>query len=383
MKKVNYIFWYFPLCFFVFITIFIFVKFVFIFFFRAAYEPEFIFDLIPFYVLSGVNNLHLILLSLIVVVLDSYLHAKVSKKNLIFSFLPTGVMLGGLGLAIASREMAISNFFHYLIFGCLLVIVVIDHKHILMFPEIIATPKKEPLKTKIAWGKSIIARVEPQAPKVSVVDRPLRIEGIDEILTLHKETLSDLRTLINDDLQQAKTMMEELERKTRKINRLGAEIEERRKNLVQEERLFRRRFISLLDENIHVKPSKSNNRLALDVNTSKETSEHYIFIDNIQDCVAIVQRGILKQVNRPFVELLGYDINEVIGKSLFDFITPECYLEIEKYYLDRLKGVDSSGYEAVFLTKDSNKLVVEVSTRPTVFNGKKAEIAIIKEFKNK
>jgi len=36
----------------------------------------------------------------------------------------------------------------------------------------------------------------------------------------------------------------------------------------------------------------------------------------------------------------------------------------------------------VFLTKDNNKLAVEVSTRPTIFNGKKAEIAIIKEFKN-
>ena len=224
--------------------------------------------------------------------------------------------------------------------------------------------------------------MKPQPPKVSVVDSSFRMEDIDKILTCNKQTMSGLRILIKDDLQRAEAIIEELERKTRKIDRLGEELEERRKILVKQERMFNQRLISSLDEKIHVKSSRSNNRVDLDVNTKKETSEDHTFIDNVLDCAVIVQRGILKQVNRPFVELLGYDINEVIGKSLFDFITPECYLEIEKYYLDRLKGVSSSGYKAVFLTKDNNKLVVEVSTRPTVFNGKKAEIAIIKEFKN-
>ena len=86
MKRINYILWYFPFCFFVFLAIYIFIKFLFIFFFRAAYEPEFMFDLTPYYILSGVNNLHLLFLSLIAVIFDAYLHANVSKRYLLFSF---------------------------------------------------------------------------------------------------------------------------------------------------------------------------------------------------------------------------------------------------------------------------------------------------------
>ncbi|UCF12607.1 MAG: PAS domain-containing protein [Thermoplasmatales archaeon] len=379
MKRINYILWYFPFCFFVFLAIYIFIKFLFIFFFRAAYEPEFMFDLTPYYILSGVNNLHLLFLSLIAIIFDAYLHANVSKRYLLFSFFPTGVMLSGLGLKIASGEMVLSNFFHYLTFGCLLVIMLIDHKHILIFPEIIGSTKKESMVTETAWRKPAMVKVKPQPPKVSVVDSSLRLEDIDKILTCNKKTMSGLRILIKDDLQRAEAIIEDLERKTRKIDRLGEELEERRNILVKQERMFNQ---SLISSKIHVKSPRSNNRVDLDANTQKETSEDHTFIDNVLDCAVIVQRGILKQVNNPFIELLGYDINEVIGKSLFNFITPECCLEIEKYYLDRLKGVSSSDYKAVFLTKDNNKLAVKVSTRPTIFNGKKAEIVIIKELKN-
>ena len=116
MKKINYFLWYFPICFFLFITIYICVKFIFIFFFRASYEPEFIYDLTPYYILSGTNNLQLLFLSIIVLISNVFLHIKLSKKNLLFSFLSTGTMLAGLGLRIATEEIAVSNFFHYLIF---------------------------------------------------------------------------------------------------------------------------------------------------------------------------------------------------------------------------------------------------------------------------
>lgn len=106
-------------------------------------------------------------------------------------------------------------------------------------------------------------------------------------------------------------------------------------------------------------------------------------IEKISDCAVIIQRGILKQVNNSFANLIGYDIDDLKNKSLFDFIIPEGFSDIEKYYLDRLKGVDISVYKTVFLTKDNEKIQVEVNTKPTDFNGIKAEIAIIKKLENK
>ena len=83
MKKIiDYILWYFPFSFFVFIAIFMSIKFIFIFFFRATFEPGFMFDFTPYYLLTGENNLHLIFLSLILIWFNVYFHLNVSKKNL-------------------------------------------------------------------------------------------------------------------------------------------------------------------------------------------------------------------------------------------------------------------------------------------------------------
>lgn len=106
-------------------------------------------------------------------------------------------------------------------------------------------------------------------------------------------------------------------------------------------------------------------------------------IDKIPECAAIVQRGILKHVNSLFVNLIGYNTNEVVDKSLFDFIVPEGFSEVEKYYLDRLRGEDTIGYETVVLTKSNNKIPVEISIKPTFFKGEKAEIAIVKKLDKK
>jgi PAS domain S-box-containing protein len=382
MKKINYLFWYFPPCFFLFLAIFISIKFIFIFFFRTAYEPEIMFDLTPYYILSGVNNLDLLLLSLIVVWFDVFFHININKRNLLFSFLPTGIMLAGLGLKIATVEIVFSNFFHYLVFGCLLVIVLIDHKHILMLPDIVIIPRKELKLIGTKLDKPARSMVEPQVTRVPDIGRSLQTEGIDEILKLHKNTLSDLRTLIKEDIRRAEVTMEELERKAKKIDRLGEEIEERRKNLVQEERMFRQRFISSLEKNNNSKPIKINNGLTTNIDSRDKTKDQHPMLDDFIGSAFIMKRGILKQVNQGFIELLGYDTKDVfLDKSLLNFIAPEGLSGIEGYYLNKLKGAVVSTYETVLLTKNNNKLSVEISIKPIILNGEKAEFAIVKILK--
>lgn len=106
-------------------------------------------------------------------------------------------------------------------------------------------------------------------------------------------------------------------------------------------------------------------------------------LDEIDECAVVIQRGILKQANESFAKLLGYNIDEIVEKSLFDFICPEGFPGLEEYYLGRLKGDDVSVYETIFLTKDNNKIAVEVSTMPATFNNDKAEIAVFKKVDKK
>ena len=61
----------------------------------------------------------------------------------------------------------------------------------------------------------------------------------------------------------------------------------------------------------------------------------------------------------------------------------ECFEGIEKYYRDRLKGTDSSSYESIFLTKDNNKIWVNVNIKSSYLNGEKADIMLFKKQDNK
>jgi PAS domain S-box-containing protein len=95
-----------------------------------------------------------------------------------------------------------------------------------------------------------------------------------------------------------------------------------------------------------------------------------------------MQRGIIRQVNENFSDMMGNQTDSILNKSFFDFIAPEGLLEVEKYYLNRLKGANTSCYETILLIED-RKISVEVSINPTNLNGEKAEIMIFKEMKTK
>jgi len=153
----------------------------------------------------------------------------------------------------------------------------------------------------------------------------------------------------------------------KKLELLEDEIEQRRLDIIEQERKFDDHFVSSL----HGRTTGSG-----EIHSTEEI--HQDMLDEIPECAAIVHRGILKQVNVPFAQLLGYEMSELAEKSFFDFIVPEGIFEVEKYYFNRLKGEDVSSYETVLLTKDNQKMPVEVSVTPVVYDGEGADMAVIR-----
>ncbi len=383
MKKFNFILWYLPLCFFIFLATYIFVKFIFIFFFNAAFEPGFIFDLTSYYLLSGVNNLHLLLLSLIVVGFNAYLHFKISKKNLILSFIPTGILLSGLGFKIIIQEMEISNVLNYLIFGFLLVIALVDHRHILIFPEIIMSAEKE----KIVKSKPITSKIkyqnafEPQQVKVQELEKPTDYISANEILALHKETLTDLRSILKDDLRRAKDLLEELEHRTRKFDILEKEILNKKYGVIPQEISFTCPYKYVFDKQYYTDIKSNIDDLNFELKKEKQIQKDDFNINTYVECVAIIKRGILKEVNSSFAELLGFEKEFLLKKSLFNFVAPEGLFNIEEYYLNKLRGLEKNSIRTILLKNDNGKIQVEIIIKPINFYGEIAEIAIFKELK--
>ena len=218
--------------------------------------------------------------------------------------------------------------------------------------------------------------------KVETINR-IADSNINEKLTMYDGKPPEPKDLSDGDLKRVQAVLEELEVKAKKLEQLEDEIEQRRRTLVKQEKTFEDRLVTFSDrKNRYSLSAELKNKVVFDDEIDDEVNEYHERPDKIQECAAVIQRGILKQINSSFAELLGYKIEELVGKSLFVFVVPEGFAEIKKHYLNRLKGGSSFSYRTMFLTKDNNKIVVEIITRPTTFNGEKAEIAVIAEVDN-
>jgi PAS domain S-box-containing protein len=378
MRKYNHLSWLFPCGIFVFFSIFLSVKFIFIFFFRAAYEPTVLFELTPFYLFSGFNLLQLLFLSLVLMLADTYLHIKPTRRNLMYSYLPTSLMLSGFAYTIMFRDINISYVYHYVIFGCLLFIVLIDYRNILTPVEIsLITPRKKPM-----------GFLEEEKP-FTILPKPMGAEAMkyygEPQLTSREDISYNLKESYESTLQNIQAVFEILKRKTIKLETLENEIEERRKSLIeQEENLIDRLFyyVKSKDRFEYEVKSLSKEISSADKIFSKDEVENHLVIDDTTDFVAVVQRDILKQVSNSLANFLGYEINDMINKNLFIFFTPEGIENVKKYCLSRLRGAVTNSYKTVFVTKNFNEIPVEITIKPTIYKGEKAEFLVIKEIKN-
>lgn len=155
-----------------------------------------------------------------------------------------------------------------------------------------------------------------------------------------------------------------------KLEQLETEIEKRRQELLKDDLILPKQAPVQTQTVITAKPEIRQSAVS-------ETFDYHKILDNIPQSAAIIQRGILKQINNSFAELIGYPLDEIVERNFFDLIADEGLAELERYFLNRLKGENITSYKTVFLTKENEKVFVEVTVKPTTYNGEKAEITII------
>jgi len=189
-------------------------------------------------------------------------------------------------------------------------------------------------------------------------------KSIKNELDAREEYLKDLHSLIKEDKKSIIQQRNDLIKWREKLELLESDIESRKKWVENKEKSLKKYY-------------SSDNKDLLKSDVTFEESYNPNVIKEIEGSAAIVQRGIFKSVNESFADLLGYDVEEIVNKSLFDFVVSDGFSNIENYYLHRLKGDKISSIDTMFLTKDNNKIDVQVFTKPTFFNGEKAEIFII------
>jgi len=309
---------------------------------------------------------------------DMYLHVWSGKRNLLLSFFPTTVMLSSVGFTIIFSPMDISYVFHYVLFGCLLFVVLIDYEYVLKgIKAPMFSHKKELVATKMTQKEPATIRTKSLFIKKTKPSQQL-------VTPLIAENIIELKKVSDTVLQKMQIIVDDLDRKTVRIEKLEEEFEAQ-KNLIRHEKMSTALDISSLEskEKIHVNEENFiRNIPTKDKIILKEKIENHLVIDEMNDIVAVVQRGIFKEISNSFADFLGYERTELLQKNFFVFISPRGFEDARKYYLNRLKGVTANTFRTVLLTKERSELLVEVTVTSTVYKGDSAEFLTVNEVKN-
>jgi PAS domain S-box-containing protein len=103
-------------------------------------------------------------------------------------------------------------------------------------------------------------------------------------------------------------------------------------------------------------------------------------IDNTRDAIVVIQDGIIKSANHSLAELLGYSMEELIGKRDVDMITPEYQDSIALRYQGRLDGtIPPSNIELKIKRKDRQTRYIEASGTIITYQGKPADMGIVRD----
>jgi len=372
-----------------FLSLFLGVKFILIFFFRAAYEPDVIFNLTPFHLLTGFENIQLLFLALFISAFDAYLHLNLSLKNLKISFIPTFILISGLGSSIILLEFSLDYISYYLIFIFLLISVLIDHRVLLTYDEYefiedkqkISEIHKKPVKTP-----KVIRIPKPQTrnnPNISILSSVFSLlqkqktkkgYNLEENKEFIDQKPKNIPKISKQDHKRIQDKIDKLELKSKKLRDFEKELENRRKKIVKNEKIVRDIFDTSNDLDYYISESKK------EVKNSINKRESFSFND-INDSAVITYRGKIKKINDNFKDLFGYNIDEIYEKNIMDIFLPYGYYKMEKYYLNRLKGKTVSSYEADLLTKNKEKINLNIEIKTMVIDGKKMDVFIFKKIK--
>jgi PAS domain S-box-containing protein len=113
----------------------------------------------------------------------------------------------------------------------------------------------------------------------------------------------------------------------------------------------------------------------------KESEEKYRqLVEQANDGIALIQDALVKYVNPRLAEIVGRKAQEVIGSPFVRFLDPSQVAVMEDRYKRRMAGEEvPSKYETLLMHADGSTIHIEVNAGPTAFQGKPAQLVIVRD----
>jgi len=91
--------------------------------------------------------------------------------------------------------------------------------------------------------------------------------------------------------------------------------------------------------------------------------------------IVISEKGKIIDASPAFAKMFGYELNEIIGKSVLDFATPDTRTTVFK----AIQSNDENPYEATGIRKDGSTFFGEVRGRVFTWKGKQVRVAAVRD----
>lgn len=103
-------------------------------------------------------------------------------------------------------------------------------------------------------------------------------------------------------------------------------------------------------------------------------------VNNINDVVILIQDEVIKYVNPAVSTITDLTPDDVIGKSMLDFISPEFREIVKDHYIKRLQGKEiENRYEFSIIGSQGKIIPVENNSSFIIFEGRPATISILRD----
>jgi PAS domain S-box-containing protein len=103
-------------------------------------------------------------------------------------------------------------------------------------------------------------------------------------------------------------------------------------------------------------------------------------VENSNDGVVVLQDGLIKFVNRVLSQITGIAIKDVLEKPFLEIISPKYRKMLAEKYQRRLAGLSTESlYSFDLIAKDGSFLPVEANLSLIQYNGRRADLAVVRD----
>ncbi len=375
----------------------------------TAYTPSFLFDFTFFYTFPGLDNAQLLFIGSVVLLFNLFLHLRLSKKRLFFSFPLTLFLLGGIGLRVATSPFSLTYLAHYAIFALLLLVLIVDHRIYLYIPVSFEIPQGR-IRTQIEKvSLPTLGRSHPQpvrASKASMVDSILKqrlssfsnifshlLNGFKQIMSakFHLGSAQPASASISQGGQlQSPVYNKAAEKTSVDDSSIVHPLEHRADDISTTKELLGGIETQSLDHlDSKIKQTKLEDDSFLDSFFSTpsatptqpinfEQSDIESFIHKLDECAVVISRGVVKAVNDKFSSLINKPRSDIVNHDFVHFLAPEAFNDFKLHCSQRLAGESSQSFPVVLLTKKFKKIPMRAIVRSMSIHGRQVEITIFK-----